>query len=128
MGQIWHASCVYPGIATTALEEQNVKTPLLIPMILAASVSLIACDGPVEPLEAPVSVIPNADGATQDVPTSNSGSGAETGVAPYGQDPAHPDPEKDEDAATEATGSTVEGSNQSPAAGSPTPDVRHATT
>ncbi len=98
------------------------KTPLLIPMILAASVSLIACDGPVEPIEVPVSAIPNADGATQDVPSSNSGSGAETGVAPYGQDPAHPDPEKDEEAATEATGSTVEGSNQSPAAGSPTPD------
>lgn len=82
------------------------------------SAGLMACDGPVEPAEAPPSIFQNADGVTADETSSARNTRTETGTARDGQDPAHARPAQDEDPASEATGGAVEGSAESPAVGS----------
>jgi hypothetical protein len=93
------------------------KSTLFISAIMW-STCLVACDGPVEPTEAPESVFQNADGVTADGTSSTGDSRTQAGMAPYGQDPAQPRPAEDEEAASEATGGAVEGSTESPAVGS----------
>lgn len=94
----------------------------LVISTLFMSGALVACDGPVEPLQVPVSASQNPDGVAKGSTAPQDDSSTEAGMAPEGQDSAPLLPTEEDEAASEATGNAVEGSDESPAVGPYTAD------
>jgi hypothetical protein len=89
----------------------------LLTLSVIVTAGLVACDGPVEPTEAPESTISFADGVTFAGGPPAGGSRADAALA-NGQTHSSPRPDESGDETEGVVGGAVEGSSEDPAIGS----------